>query len=729
MPVRAPSGPCYARLEVAQYQTIEQVQAARAKRQGVFEKALAMRDGGQISEAEFRMLDAKFREKMAELDAAEAALAPAAPPAAPAPPVQADEVLGMARDILGSSGVHSRPSGLEAEQGGPLAPSGEGLPGLAPTADPSAEAIARAPTPPAGTALEAILGPGAEAPASLPFEDSPTIPPIPQRGPILPDPGGPGGAVPAVADEDDDDGFEDSHPDPFGDEGPPRGLAEMTEMAGDLAEEDLDHHPASFGLASDGDLMSLVRGSGGGGGGDDAEGLKIKLQTERSAREQAEKQAKAKAKEASDMHEAFTRTVETKDRMGDRIVAQRQEIEALEAQRLKLAGALVAAVVLLVGWRVSTARNLGIEVSAARAEVAKLEGLRKDAQDARARAEADLARLQPRVRGLEDDAEEARRDRDDAQRSERQLQARVAELEAELAAAEQAAARRPSAPAGPALDDESLLDLIHARLADLKTPLPAFVGGLPAEHPELVAVERTLRSLPAERRTPLAELARAALLGDLQRAQDAAAQARSHAEGEMVRLDALLGSLLLASGKPEEAAPLLERAVEADPESTGAKLDLAEAYVKLRRRDEARALVDVLRTSLGDEVGSLLRLGTVAERCFASQAAGEVYRKVLDLDPDSSRALVALSGIEIEGADFAGARDHLQRALERDPENLEAQYNLALASLGLGDQAAARAAVARLREGGWRDQDVRDLEARLADAGEAPDAPEQPAGG
>jgi tetratricopeptide (TPR) repeat protein len=108
-----------------------------------------------------------------------------------------------------------------------------------------------------------------------------------------------------------------------------------------------------------------------------------------------------------------------------------------------------------------------------------------------------------------------------------------------------------------------------------------------------------------------------------------------------------MGNLVAAEkGDPEEAAGLLEEAVQADPANAGARIDLALVYFRAGHLDKASA------------------------------QAGEVVKT----DPHNVRALQLLGNVEFAQGNFTEATEHLHTALGLQG-NFETAYSLALAYL------------------------------------------------
>ena len=126
-------------------------------------------------------------------------------------------------------------------------------------------------------------------------------------------------------------------------------------------------------------------------------------------------------------------------------------------------------------------------------------------------------------------------------------------------------------------------------------------------------------------------------------------------DGELL---ALSGLYQLQMERPQDAVPVLERAVALDPEHVSALVNLATAYGQLERHADAERL--------------LLR--------------------ALDLEPEHAGAQTNLGTIFFVQERHAAAIQALERAVEMDPAQMSAQYYLAaaLANSGRRDEALRR---------------------------------------
>jgi tetratricopeptide (TPR) repeat protein len=127
-----------------------------------------------------------------------------------------------------------------------------------------------------------------------------------------------------------------------------------------------------------------------------------------------------------------------------------------------------------------------------------------------------------------------------------------------------------------------------------------------------------------------------------------------------------LGFALFQQGKSLEAVAALEKALEADPKHWKAHNNLALASIDLGELEVAEAHY---RESLAIEPQAAIYsdLGFVLERQGLDEEAVALYRKSLELDPESATAHYNLGGSLARRGEFAAAESHLRAALAQKP--------------------------------------------------------------
>jgi tetratricopeptide (TPR) repeat protein len=119
----------------------------------------------------------------------------------------------------------------------------------------------------------------------------------------------------------------------------------------------------------------------------------------------------------------------------------------------------------------------------------------------------------------------------------------------------------------------------------------------------------------------------------------------------------VLASLLAREGKDEAAARVLEPAVEKSPDDQKLRTECATAWAKAAQAARASAS----------------RCRECADRAIAH------YRKLLEGAPDFEPALYNVGLMQVLTERWADAESSLARAVEQNPDDLAALYNLAVA--------------------------------------------------
>ena len=127
-----------------------------------------------------------------------------------------------------------------------------------------------------------------------------------------------------------------------------------------------------------------------------------------------------------------------------------------------------------------------------------------------------------------------------------------------------------------------------------------------------------------------------------------------------------LGFALFQQGKSQEAVGALEKALEADPKHWKAHNNMALASIDLGELERAEAH---FRESLAIEPQPAIYsdLGFVLESQGMTKEANELYRKSLELDPESAVAHQNLAASLARRGQFAEAERHFRAALEKGP--------------------------------------------------------------
>jgi folate-binding protein YgfZ len=189
-----------------------------------------------------------------------------------------------------------------------------------------------------------------------------------------------------------------------------------------------------------------------------------------------------------------------------------------------------------------------------------------------------------------------------------------------------------------------------------------------------------------------------------------------------------LGVVLGRHGRYEEAIALMDRLLEVDPDSVMAHSNKSVYLNQLGRNDEAeeearraaRAKFDLDRQRRQAETASV---GAADDAGRADRRRREeMFRQVLEIDPDDAMANFGLGQLALERAEHQAAVTYLERALETDSEYSAAFLALGRALEGLGEAARARETYASGVRVAARKGDMKTANAmqeRLAVLGEA----------
>jgi tetratricopeptide (TPR) repeat protein/Tol biopolymer transport system component len=137
-------------------------------------------------------------------------------------------------------------------------------------------------------------------------------------------------------------------------------------------------------------------------------------------------------------------------------------------------------------------------------------------------------------------------------------------------------------------------------------------------------------------------------------------------EPENVELLNSLGFALFQQGKSEEAITALEKALAVDPGHWKAHNNMALASIDIGELELAEAHY---RESLALEPQPAIYndLGFVLERQGLPHEAADMYRKSLELDPESAAAQYNLAASLTRSGEFAEAEPHFRAALAKKP--------------------------------------------------------------
>jgi arylsulfatase A-like enzyme/Tfp pilus assembly protein PilF len=159
--------------------------------------------------------------------------------------------------------------------------------------------------------------------------------------------------------------------------------------------------------------------------------------------------------------------------------------------------------------------------------------------------------------------------------------------------------------------------------------------------------------------------------------------------GPAIETDIRLGTYYAETGNAKAALPLLERATTGDPGNTEALNALGIALARDGRPQEALATFERILQLDPRDAHALENIGTVHLQRGNIAAATSAFRQVLAEGPGTSRAHAGLGVVASQQGRVAEAVQHWRRAVELDPRNFDALFNLA-STLARVDPGAAR---------------------------------------
>jgi putative PEP-CTERM system TPR-repeat lipoprotein len=153
------------------------------------------------------------------------------------------------------------------------------------------------------------------------------------------------------------------------------------------------------------------------------------------------------------------------------------------------------------------------------------------------------------------------------------------------------------------------------------------------------------------------------------------------ADPRLARAHALRSDLLLIMGDKAGAKQSLQRALEADPRFTVARLALVSVLLSEQAYEEAAAQIAAGRKASRGDVRLVLLDATLSMRKGDRVAAREKVQQVLKAAPNYVPGLLLAGQIELADNNVASAQQYLGKALNRAPENQAVRRSLAAAHL------------------------------------------------
>ncbi|MEK6789604.1 MAG: tetratricopeptide repeat protein [Pseudomonadota bacterium] len=144
---------------------------------------------------------------------------------------------------------------------------------------------------------------------------------------------------------------------------------------------------------------------------------------------------------------------------------------------------------------------------------------------------------------------------------------------------------------------------------------------------------------------------------------------------------------------PEQAEPLVMRALQRDPEHVEAKGLLALLLHERDRNDTALHLAHEVLAHDPNQLDALLACGSVHVEQSNMAAARKAWRHTVAVHPTCGRAWSGLAQVEFHELEFADAEEHLKTAVTYMPDHIGTWHLLAWIYILRGDSAQARSAL------------------------------------
>jgi tetratricopeptide (TPR) repeat protein len=156
------------------------------------------------------------------------------------------------------------------------------------------------------------------------------------------------------------------------------------------------------------------------------------------------------------------------------------------------------------------------------------------------------------------------------------------------------------------------------------------------------------------------------------------------------------GMTYLQMKEPAKALPLLEKASRSEPWNVHAKPLLAEAYVALGRKAEAKAALASVAGELGSDPAVARRLGFLQLQDKDFRKAAASLERALAVSPRDPGGWKALGTARLKAKDYAAAAEAFANSTTLEPGDAKAWYRLGVLRSKLGDHTRAAEALERV---------------------------------